>query len=172
METQTTDLETFAERLQQRVAQGRPASAEPEGLQATLEHAGTTFQLAFVPEGKLLVVARALPRHKMLISEESTLTQQMDALGVSGEIKIGRPEFDGRYVVKNATVEEARATLNDDFVDTLRGLEPWIEFEMTGRDYRLLKTVDAQYAADRLQSDLHRYAKLVAASCEPPAAEE
>lgn len=167
METRISDIETFAERLQARVAQGRPTSAEPESVEANLEQNGVVFHLAFVPEGKLLVVARANPAHKMLICAESNLTQQMDKLGVSGEIKVGRPEFDGRYVVKNATVDEARGTLTDDFIDTLRGLEPWVEFEMTGREYRLLKAVDASYSADWLGSDLKRFSKLVAASSLP-----
>lgn len=168
MKTQTTDLETFAERLQARVAQGRPTSAEPEALEARLEQNDIAFHLAFVPEGKLLIVARVQPSHKMLICAESNLTQQMDRLGVSGEIKVGRPEFDGRYVVKNATVAEAQTTLTDEFIDTLRGLEPWIEFEMTGREYRLLKSVDPSYSAERLSSDLKRVSKLVASSCQPP----
>lgn len=172
METKTTDLETFAERLKARVAQGRPTSAEPEDPEASLEQNGLNFHLGFVPEGKLLIVARANPSHKLLVCAESSLTQQMDKLGVSNEIKVGRPEFDGRYVVKNCTVEEAQRTLTDDFIDTLRGLEPWVEFEMTGREYRLLKTVDASYSAERLSSDLKRLTKLVAATRLQPEEDE
>lgn len=167
METRISDIETFAERLKARVAQGRPTSAEPENVEARLEGNGVNFHLTFVPEGKLLIVARAQPSHKLLICAESNLTQEMDKLGVSGELKVGRPEFDGRYVVKNATLEEARATLTDEFIDTLRGLEPWVEFEMTGREYRLLKAVDANYSAERLGSDLKRYSKLVTATVTP-----
>ncbi|GMU52786.1 MAG: hypothetical protein AMXMBFR33_19320 [Candidatus Xenobia bacterium] len=172
MELKTLDLETFAEHLRARVAQGRPTSAEPESVETRLEQHGQSFHLGFVPEGKLLIVARARPRHKLLVCAESHLTQHLDQLGISGEIKLGRPEFDQRYVLKNATVEEARATLDDEFVDTLRGLEPWMEFEMTAREYRLLKVVDAEYSAERLNSDLKRMAKLVAVSCLPPEEDE
>lgn len=172
METKISDLDTFTERLKARVAQGRPTSHENEDVEARLEHNELAFHVAYVAEGKLLIVARAMPSHQMLICAESNLTQEMDRHGVSDEIKVGRPEFDGRYVVKNVTVDEAKVTLTDEFIDTLRGLEPWIEFEMTGREYRLLKSVDASYSSERLSSDLKRFCKLVATTRLPPQEEE
>ncbi|MEW6280196.1 MAG: hypothetical protein AB1758_16330 [Candidatus Eremiobacterota bacterium] len=171
METTTSELETFAGRLAARVVQGKPDGYEPESLDARVQRTGLDFHLAFVPEGKLLIVARHRPAHCLLLCAESSLTQDLDRLGILGEVKIGDPDFDARYVVKNCGQAEARATMSAGFLATLRDLEPFLEFEMTLREYRLLKPVDASYGADRLARDLDSLAQLVTRSRAPEEAE-
>lgn len=172
MESTTTELQTFASRLSARVAQGQPESYEPENLDLRLEHQDFPVHLSFVPEAKLLIAVRTVPEHRLLVCAESSLTQHLDQLGISGEVKVGDEEFDKGYVVKNATEAEARETMTPRFIQRLRALEPFLEFEMTTREYRLLKNLEGAVTAAALLETLDHLAEVVRMSAAPPVSEE
>lgn len=115
----------------------------------------------FVTEDRLLMVVDALPCHRLLLTPETDVTHELHRLGIPHETEIGVPEVDERYVIKNAPREKARTILGPEFLEALRELEPFDEFEMGNRNYRLLKATGPGYDADKANADLDLLVRLV-----------
>lgn len=123
-----------------------------------VSYQGLSFFLD-IPQGrKLLIVAQAKPGYRILLSPESDYTRRADELGVSDETKIGRSEFDTRYVIRDEE-KKADAMLTEDVISLITELEPFVELELTRREYRLLK--DPPDDAALVLADLGRMARLI-----------
>lgn len=130
-----------------------------QGERVRFSLGGFSGSVEFVSEDRLLMVVDALPCHRLLLTPETDVTQELHRLGIPHEIEIGVPEVDARYVIKNAPQEKARTILGPEFLQALRELEPFDELEMGNRNYRLLKarvdTYDAEHAARDLDQLVH-----------------
>ena len=51
-------------------------------------------------------------------------------------------EFDGKYLIDNASQQWAAKALSDEVRKLLTSLEPFALFELTNKEYRCLKSVD------------------------------
>ena len=85
-----------------------------------------------------LIVLRATPRLKVLVAGESDFTRKLDKMGLSDEVKTGDQHFDDRYVIKCEQPGLLQDVFTPEVREKLHQLEPFTEFEMTGREYRLL----------------------------------
>ncbi len=115
----------------------------------TITHQGYSF--FSLPQGRhLLVVGQAQPSAPLLLSPESDYTRQADSLGVSRESKIGRGEFDDRYVIRDET-RAADRLLTDSVINLVTGLEPFVELEVrrTGVDPARLPTLKTSSRSSR-----------------------
>ena len=109
---------------------------------------GISFQVS--PKSVLFVVSRPA-KAALLLAPESDYTQSADQLGVSQESKIGQSDFDQRYVIRDPD-GQAGAVLNDDVISAVEALEPFVELEMSKKQYRLLKEgLDEQQASETIK---------------------
>lgn len=121
---------------------------------------GFAGSVEFISEDRLLVVVEAVPCHRLLLTPESDVTQELHRLGIPHETEIGVPDVDERYVIKNAPQEKARTILGPEFLEALRELEPFDELEMGTRNYRLLKTRGQDYDTAHAAADLDQLVRV------------
>lgn len=114
-----------------------------EGNQVTMSGLRVSFQ---VQGEKTLFVAACPAKAGILLAPESHYTQQADKIGVSAESKIGEGDFDARYVIRDPD-GKASQILSAEVVKSVEALEPFIELEMTPKQYRLLKSVSDEQQA-------------------------
>ena len=69
----------------------------------------------------------------------------------------------GKGGQQNATIEDVRRILTPGVQDIIQRLAPFIEFEMTNKEYQLLKCVniEGEYKGDDAMQDLDRLIDLV-----------
>jgi hypothetical protein len=77
------------------------------------------------------------------------------------EIKIGDEEFDDKYVIEFATLEIAHKTMTAEFKNCILNLEPFKIFQMTKRDYTLVKNISKNYDVDCAEKDINNMVKIV-----------
>ena len=108
---------------------------------------------------QLVIIVRTAPKDRLRLCEESSLSQDLERLGLSDEEKSGDAKLDERYVVRGNP-----ALLTGPVKDALQKLEPFLEFEMTAREYRLLKELrpDDLTAVERVLDDLLAVVELTA----------
>ncbi|MBI3926395.1 MAG: hypothetical protein HY319_12715 [Armatimonadetes bacterium] len=129
---------------------------------ATVERRGWTVSID-QSASQLLFAVKASPTHNVLISHETQITRTLDEMGISEEAKLGDPEFDSRYVVRNLSDQDAAELFNPEVLDLLRKLEPFTELELASTGYRLLKHVrlGEDYDATRASADIDALVDLV-----------
>lgn len=86
----------------------------------------------------VLFVAKKSAKAELLLAPESDYTHQADQMGVSQESKIGESEFDDRYVIRDPD-GQASSVLTADVIAAVEALEPFVELQLSKRQYRLLK---------------------------------
>lgn len=124
--------ESFSKYLEQ---QSLPIGGD---LRIKLDDFSLSFQIG---EPNSLFVAHLPAKANLLLAPESAYTQTADKIGVSGESKIGQDDFDARYVIRDPQ-GLASSVLTTEVVSAVQALEPFIELELTGKQYRLLKQID------------------------------
>lgn len=97
-----------------------------------------TPALVDVKGNHLLIVFKTGSRHRVLLAPETDYTRQADLIGVHVEGKSGRATFDERYVIR-ADDATASALFDEELIAKVEALEPFLELEMSPREYRLLK---------------------------------
>jgi len=118
----------------------------------------------FIIDTELLFEVNTPPPHRLLVSPETMVSKLLDKVKLSGEVKIGDKEFDAKYLVQYAPVDKAKKILSEDVKKILRGLEPFVKFEMTNKEYKLLKLVDklgTKYTPDDAVKDMDKLIEIV-----------
>jgi len=125
--------------------------SERGGYPLLAEHSGS----------HLLLVVSTPPRATLRLCEESALSQDLEKLGLADEEKCGDPLLDERYVVRGNS-----ELLTAEVKEAIRGLEPFVELELTAREYRLLKEFPAEdlAAAEQAADGLVRLVALTSSS--------
>ncbi|HNY12740.1 MAG TPA: hypothetical protein PKK26_14210, partial [Candidatus Wallbacteria bacterium] len=100
------------------------------------------IKVDFIDVGEILFEVNMGTPHMILIRPENVVSKLLDKINLSPEVKIGHAEFDAKYIIQNVSEENAKKTLGENFRRVIKNLEPFIEFEMTGKEYRLLKLVN------------------------------
>ena len=128
---------------------------------------GQKFKYAGIPAmvdvrgNHLLIVFKTGSRYKVILAEESDYTRKADQVGVLGEGKSGQVAFDDRYVIR-ADDQTAKSLVEDKMMALLQALEPFLELEMSGKEYRLLKQRPEE--PNQVRRDLASLAALVEAT--------
>lgn len=100
---------------------------------------GFPLKIKALGEQQWLIVLQAPPICRLRLSAESDLTKKLDQMGLSNEHKVGQADLDEQYVIR-AESQEAKDLLQDaPFREALQALEPFLELELTHKEYRLIK---------------------------------
>lgn len=102
------------------------------------EFRGYPLFMQALHEDQVLIVLKATPSLKLRLSHESDLTRKLDQMGISDEAKTGDKEFDDDFLVTSEAPERLGEVVTAEFRAKIRQLAPFLEFEMTGREYRML----------------------------------
>ena len=109
---------------------------------------GISYQVN--PKSVLFVVSRPA-KAALLLAPESDYTQSADKIGVSQESKIGQSDFDQRYVIRDPD-GQAESVLSEEVISAVEALEPFVELEMSKKQYRLLKEgLDESQASETIK---------------------
>lgn len=121
------------------------------------------IKVDFIDAGEILFEVNMGTPHMLLIRPETVVSKLLDKINLSPEVKIGDAGFDAQYIIQNVSEENAKKTISEKFRSVIKNLEPFIEFEMTGKEYRLLKLVNiaADYDTAKAVSDLDALIELV-----------
>lgn len=103
---------------------------------------GNVCRFEFVTDDELLIGLQVRPTAHLVLRHEARMSQFLDKLGLSNEVKVGDPDFDSRYLVQKISQKDARALLNRKIRPLVAGLEPFFAIEMAERELRLLKYVE------------------------------
>lgn len=96
---------------------------------------GLPIMLKALDDRQLFIVVSVQPDFKLRLSAESPLSKKIDQLGISNETRLGDNELDENFVVRT----ENATRVAPDVCHLLKQLAPFVEYEQTGREYRLLK---------------------------------
>lgn len=130
------------------------------------EYHGIPLTLQALGEQQWLVVLQATPAARLRLSAESDFTKQLDKMGFSDETKLGDPLLDDHYVIR-AETSEAREILTNPIVrQALAALAPFVELELTHKEYRLIKD-GVQPTPQALETLLTPFHQLVEATKGP-----
>ena len=110
---------------------------------------------------ELFINVYTVPSHFLKIYHENFATKLLDKVHLHSEIKIGDEEFDDKYVIEFATPEIARTTMNAEFKECILNLEPFKIFQMTKRDYTLLKVINKFYDVEAAENDINNMVRIV-----------
>ena len=121
------------------------------------------IKVDFIDAGEILFEVNMGTPHMLLIRPENVVSKLLDKINLSPEVKIGDASFDTQYIIQNVSEENAKKTINEKFKLVVKSLEPFVEFEMTGKEYRLLKMVDiaSDYTPEKAVFDLDALMELV-----------
>lgn len=121
------------------------------------------IKVDFIDAGELIYEVNMGTPHMLLIRPENVVSKLLDKINLSPEVKIGDAEFDASYIIQNVSEDNAKKTIGENFRRIIKGLEPFVEFEMTGKEYRLLKPVDitSSYTPEKAVQDLDALIDLV-----------
>lgn len=103
------------------------------------EYQGIPLTLQALGDKQWLVVLQARPAARLRLSAESDFTKQLDKMGISDETKIGDPQLDDHYVIRAETQEAKEMLANPTVRQALTALAPFVELELTHKEYRLIK---------------------------------
>ena len=103
------------------------------------EYQGIPLTLQALGEQQWLVVLQATPAARLRLSAESDFTKQLDKMGISDETKLGDPLLDDHYVIRAETSEAREILANPTVRQALTALAPFVELELTHKEYRLIK---------------------------------
>ena len=115
---------------------------------------------------ELFINVYSVPPHLLKIYHENFVTKLLDKVHLHAEIKIGDEEFDDKYVIEFAKPEVAQKTMTAEFKDCILNLEPFKIFQMTKRDYTLVKNISKNYDVDCAVNDIKNMVKIVKVCCE------
>ena len=110
---------------------------------------------------ELFINVYTKPPHILKIYHENFVTKLLDKVHLHSEIKIGDKEFDDEYVIEFTTPEIAQKTMTAEFKKSVLNLEPFKIFQMTKRDYTLLKNINKNYDVDAAENDIENMVKIV-----------
>ncbi len=110
---------------------------------------------------ELFINVYTVPPHFLKIRHENLATRLLDKVHLHSEIKIGDEEFDEKYIIEFTTPEIAQKTMNPEFKDCITNLEPFKIFQMTKRDYTLLKNINKHYDVDDAENDIENMVNIV-----------
>jgi len=110
---------------------------------------------------ELFINVYTVPPHFLKIRHENFATKLLDKVHLHSEIKIGDEEFDDKYIIEFAIPEIASKTMTAEFKNCILNLEPFKIFQMTKRDYILLKDINKHYDVDNAEEDIKNMVKIV-----------
>ena len=113
------------------------------GLTLLFSRDKLSLRVSFVDDDEHLaatVFATAVP-HNLIVSHENPVTRALDTFGMSPEVKIGVEEFDSAYLIREASAEDARNTLDDFVRSAITSIEPLDRFRMDSHGYTLVTPV-------------------------------
>jgi len=126
-----------------------------------LEYNGEHVRFEIQNKTELYINVYSKPPHLFKIRHENFATKLLKKVHLHSEIKIGDQEFDDKYIIEFVTPEIAQKTMNPEFKACLTDLEPFKRFQMTKRDYILLKDINKEYDIDDAESDINNMVKIV-----------
>ena len=106
------------------------------------EYQGYPLFLKALDDHKLLIVVGVTPQLKVLFCPESEHSKKLDQMGISDEVKVDSPEIDDNYVIRTSEPEALKSRIAE-IGPLLSKLFPFVELELTSREYRLLKEIPA-----------------------------
>jgi len=130
------------------------------------EYQGISLTLQALGDRQWLVVLQARPAARLRLSAESDFTKQLDKMGISDETKIGDPQLDDHYVIRAESQEAKEMLANSEVRGALTALAPFVELELTHKEYRLIKD-GVQPTPQALESLLTPFHQLVEATKAP-----
>ncbi|MBX3170651.1 MAG: hypothetical protein KF760_24810 [Candidatus Eremiobacteraeota bacterium] len=130
------------------------------------EYQGIPLTLQALGDRQWLVVLQARPAARLRLSAESDFTKQLDKMGISDETKIGDPQLDDNYVIRAESTEARELLANPQVRHALTALTPFVELELTHKEYRLIKD-GVQPTPQALESLLTPFHQLVEATKGP-----
>ncbi len=110
---------------------------------------------------ELFINVYTVPPHFLKIRHENFATKLLDKVHLHSEIKIGDEEFDDKYIIEFAIPEIASKTMTAEFKNCILNLEPFKIFQMTKRDYILLKDINKHYDVDNAEEDIKNMVNIV-----------
>jgi len=110
---------------------------------------------------ELFINVYTKPPHLLKIYHENFVTKLLDKVHLHSEVKIGDEEFDDKYVIEFSAPEIAQTTITAEFKESILNLEPFKIFQMTKRDYTLLKDINKQYDVDAAENDIRNMVRIV-----------
>lgn len=110
---------------------------------------------------ELFINVYTVPPHFLKIRHENFATKLLDKVHLHSEIKIGDEEFDDKYIIEFAIPEIASKTMTAEFKNCIQNLEPFKIFQMTKRDYILLKDINKHYDVDNAEEDIKNMVNIV-----------
>jgi hypothetical protein len=123
-------------------------------------YGGLPLTLHMLADGQWLIVLTAKPQCALRLSPESDLTKQLDSMGISDEHKTGLPHLDDQFVIR-ADSDAARQLLQQpEVLNHVRELAPFVELELTAREYRLIKD-GLNATPEALEAVLRPFSELV-----------
>ena len=130
-----------------------------------LELGGEHIRFEIMNKTELYINVYTKPPHFLKIRHENFATKLLDKIHLHSEVKIGDTEFDDKYIIEFAKKEIIQKTMNSTFKECITNLEPFKRFEMTKRDYILLKDISLKkYDVEDAEHDIRNMLKIVA-SC-------
>lgn len=130
------------------------------------EYQGIPLTLQALGDKQWLVVLQARPAARLRLSAESDFTKQLDKMGISDETKIGDPQLDDHYVIRAESQEAKEMLANAEVRKALTALAPFVELELTHKEYRLIKD-GIQPTPQAIESLLAPFHQLVEATKGP-----
>ena len=128
------------------------------------EYAGFPLSLQALGENQWLIVLKATPPCRLRLSQESEFTKQLDQLGFSDETKLGDPSLDDSYVIRAETPQAQELLRRPEIRQLVEQLTPFLELELTQREYRLIKDGMAP-SAQAVEAVLKPLSQLAQATC-------
>jgi len=124
------------------------------------------IKVDFIDSAEILLEISVTTPHRMLLRPENIISKLLDKVNLSPEVKIGDPEFDAAYVIQNTDEQHAKKTINERFKQLISSLTPFLSFEMTDREFKLVKSVDITgiYTTEKAFSDINILVELVEAT--------
>ena len=121
------------------------------------DYKGYFIKFDFIISTELLFEINTPPPHRLLVCPETMVSRLLDKMCLSPEVKIGDSSFDKKYLIQYAEPEMAKKILSDEGKKIITELEPFIKFEMTGKEYKLLKNLEKKdYSPDDAMADMDR----------------
>ena len=105
------------------------------------EFQGYPLFLNALDDRQLLIVVRSAPAFRVRLSTESEFSKKVDQLGISDEVKLGDPQLDDSYVIRAGEPDQIGAQLTPEARSLIARLGPFVELDLTAREYRLLKEI-------------------------------
>lgn len=119
-------------------------------------------KIDFLEADRLLIEVNMKPPHRLLLMPETFMSKTLDKFNLSNEVKIGVDDFDSKYLIQYADAEKAKKTIDPKFREIFKKIEPVFEFEITEKEFRLIKLVDIKkdYSPKMAVADLEAMMEL------------